>query len=292
MAKQEKSVAEITYEQLVSMLMNYWKNIAINIFEWKGIPEEIPSELLSSEIIENWFFEEGKCVFIKDAKLGLLCLKVEKEGFNVVGKPTKYKAYGNGYIKTFSPEDCVFMKNTSTEMATRLPIEYYVQRIAEIEMTKALRLNTHKTPLALECDEKTELSAKNTFKKIRANEPVIYRNKNRGEGNIEINALNFDVSYINDKLNDEINTYEAKILTLLGLDNFVEDKAERVQSAEVDAHQEYIISAFRSMLEMRQKACEEINKKFGLNLSVEFVKGEQINSDEQSQETTEVQSNE
>lgn len=269
--------------ELMALYMKYWQNIATNIFEWGGFPENISSDLLSSEIIEKWLFEEGKAVFFKDSSLGFLCLKVNKEGFNVVGKPTAYRAWGNGYEKRLSPDECVFIKNNETELATKDPLQYYCECIADIELTKKLRRNAHKTPFMLETTPETELTAKNIFKQIDANEPALYRNKGRGEETTGVNVLNTGVDYINDRLNDEKNSYIADILTLLGLDNYVEDKAERVQSAEVEANQEYINQAFRASLEKRQKACEEINKKFGLNLYVKYAQGEEIEAKQQDQ---------
>lgn len=269
--------------ELMALYMKYWQNIATNIFEWGGFPENISSELLSSEIIEKWLFEEGKAVFFKDSSLGFLCLKVNKEGFNVVGKPTAYRAWGNGYEKRLSPDECVFIKNNETELATKDPLQYYCECIADIELTKKLRRNAHKTPFMLETTPETELTAKNIFKQIDADEPALYRNKGRGEETTGVNVLNTGVDYINDRLNDEKNSYIADILTLLGLDNYVEDKAERVQSAEVEANQEYINQAFRASLEKRQKACEEINKKFGLNLYVKYAQGEEIEAKQQDQ---------
>lgn len=269
--------------ELIALYMKYWQNIATNIFEWGGFPENISSDLLSSEIMEKWLFEEGKAVFFKDSSLGFLCLKVNKEGFNVVGKPTAYRAWGNGYEKRLSPDECVFIKNNETELATKDPLQYYCECIADIELTKKLRRNAHKSPFMLETTPETELTAKNIFKQIDADEPALYRNKGRGEETTGVNVLNTGVDYINDRLNDEKNSYIADILTLLGLDNYVEDKAERVQSAEVEANQEYINQAFRASLEKRQKACEEINKKFGLNLYVKYAQGEEIEAKQQDQ---------
>lgn len=269
--------------ELMALYMKYWQNIATNIFEWGGFPDNISSDLLSSEIMEKWLFEEGKAVFFKDSSLGFLCLKVNKEGFNVVGKPTAYRAWGNGYEKRLSPDECVFIKNNETELATKDPLQYYCECIADIELTKKLRRNAHKTPFMLETTPETELTAKNIFKQIDADEPALYRNKGRGEETTGVNVLNTGVDYINDRLNDEKNSYIADILTLLGLDNYVEDKAERVQSAEVEANQEYINQAFRASLEKRQKACEEINKKFGLNLYVKYAQGEEIEAKQQDQ---------
>ena len=263
--------------------LKYWKNIAVKIFKWKGADEL--GELVTSEIIEELLFDEGDSIFFKDDKNGFMCLKVSPYEYkNVNNKPTKFMATGVNYQKTLTLDNSVRIKNNNTAQSTKEAIEYYIDCITDCEITKKLRRNAHKTPFMLETTSETELSAKNIFKQIDTGEPAIYKNKSRSDGTIGVNVLNTDVAYMNDRLNDEINSYTANILTILGLDNYVEDKHERVQSAEVQAQQEYIISAFKSMLDERQQACEKINKMFGLNLSIEYVKGEQIEETEQDEE--------
>lgn len=271
--------AEQTYLNVKEMLKKKWKNIAINIFEWKGL-EDI-CEGLTSEILEETLYEKGEALFFKDDNLGFMALPVAPANkLNVYFRPTKFRAYGMNYNKEYSVDNSVLIRNNALRTPTAIYIDYYCSKLADIEMTLDLRRGAHKTPLILESDVDTILSQKNTYKKIRANEPVIYTNKNKQNFEKGINAFDTRVDYINDKLHDEYNTYEARILNILGLDNYVEDKAERVQSAEVEAQQEYIISSFRVSLEARKKACEKINKMFGLNLSVDYVKGDQIETDE------------
>lgn len=264
--KEKQTKMEQLKTQLVAMYLSYFKNIAINMFEYDGLPE---SYVLTSEIIENWLFERGRAGFFEDELNGYLCLKLEKEGFNVVGKPTRYRLYGVNYLTTRTPDNCVLIKNNDTETPTKDYIEYYCNCIAEIELTKWLRRNAHKTPFMIDASVQTELSAKNVFKNIVANDPVIFKNKYRGEEN-KIDVLNTDVQYINDKLDDEKNGYIASILTVLGITNYVEDKAERVQSAEVEANMDFVDKSFKASLEKREKACEQINKMFGLNISVRY----------------------
>ena len=84
-----------------------------------------------------------------------------------------------------------------------------------------------------------------------------------------------------DKLEDEFNTVVAKILTLIGIDNYIEDKHERVQSAEVDSNKEYIIDNYKTMYESRVKAFNDFNKKFGTNIKV--IPTKNINDNEEDQ---------
>ena len=286
-----KTGAERDFDFVHDMLNDYWKNIAINIFEWKGLEEISPS--LTSEIIEETLYDKGSCLFFKDDNLGYMALPVAPANkLNVYRKPTNFRAIGNNYNKEYDIDNSVLIKNNTLKKATFDIIDYYTSKLADIELTKDLHRNAHKTPIVLETTEDTLLTAKNIFKKVHANEPVIFKNRTRGEGEVGVSVLNANVPYINDKLEDDYHNYEARILTALGLDNYVEDKKERVQSAEVESQQEYIISSFRASLNERKKACEAINKMFGLNLSVDYVKAEQIETDEPVDESEEVTDNE
>ena len=287
----KKTGAERDFDFVHDLLNDYWKNIAINIFEWKGLEEISPS--LTSEIIEETLFDKGSCLFFKDDNLGYMALPVAPANkLNVYRKPTNFRAIGNNYTKEYDVDNSVLIKNNTLKKATFDIVDYYTSKLADIELTKDLHRNAHKMPLVLECTEDTQLTAKNIFKKIHSNEPVIFKNKTRGEGEVGVNVLNANVTYINDKLEDDYHNYEARILTALGLDNYVEDKKERVQSAEVESQQEYIISSFRASLNERKKACEAINKMFGLDLEVDYVKAEQIETDEPVDESEEGTDNE
>ena len=286
----KKTGAERDFDFVHDLLNDYWKNIAINIFEWKGLEEISPS--LTSEIIEETLYDKGSCLFFKDENLGYMALPVAPANqLNVYRKPTNFRAIGNNYTKEYDVDNSVLIKNNTLKKATFDIVDYYTSKLADIELTKDLHRNAHKMPIVLECTEDTQLTAKNIFKKIHSNEPVIFKNRTRGE-DVGVNVLNANVPYINDKLEDDYHNYEARILTALGLDNYVEDKKERVQSAEVESQQEYIISSFRASLNERKKACEAINKMFGLNLSVDYVKAEQIETNEQVDESEEGTDNE
>lgn len=279
----EKTTAELEYEFIYNTLYNNWKDIAINIFEWKRL--ESISDMLTSEIIETELFDKGQVVFAKDTLNGYIALHGQAgANLNIYGKPTKFMvtAKNGTFINNYALDDIVLIKNNYLEKATGQTISLYCNILADIEMTKKLQRGSHKIPYVMDCSADTELTAKNIFKKIRANEPVIFRNKSRADGEVNVNVLPTNPNYIIDKLEDDYNAYVGKILSFLGLDNYIQDKAERVQSAEVEANDEFIMSSFKTMLECRKKACEQINKKFGLNLSVEYsgIKEKNIDGEE------------
>ena len=63
---------------------------------------------------------------------------------------------------------------------------------------------------------------------------------------------------------------ENDLLTRIGINNTNIQKKERLISNEVDSNLMEIMSHAYSMLDERTKFCEEVNKKFDLDISVEF----------------------
>ena len=282
MVDYEKSPTELDFDFIYQRLYDYWKNIALSIIEWDGL-EEV-SDNLTSQIIEEQLFDEGMSAFKYEDVVGFYCLPAKSQlDKNIYGKPQKVAVFAkNGKFNAIlDVDDCVLIKNNNLAKPTSYMLQYYCTKLAEIELTKQLNLNANKMPICFYGDQDTLLTNKNIFKKIRTNEPVIFKNRMPSD-NKGMEVLNANSPYILDKLEDDYNCYVAKILTLLGLDNYIEDKAERVQSAEVDANQEYIIMNFKTMLDNRQKACDEINKKYGLHLSIRYVKGQQIEPEDET----------
>jgi len=278
------TAAQMKLSDITDMLSKQYENIAINIFEWKGLEDISPT--LTSEIIEKTLYEKGCCLFFKDSNLGYMALPATLGKPNVYNKPVDFQAIGFGYSEHYTDKNSVLICNNELRTIPKNDIDYYCGQLAQIIITKDLRLNAHKTPYAFEISPDTLLSAQNYYNKLNVGEPTIFINKTAGkDGSLSAQVLNTGVEYINDRLDDEYNTVVARILTYLGIDNFVEDKAERVQSAEVESNQEYIISNFRVGLEQRKKACEKINKMFGLNLSVDYVREDQIETSDNINQT-------
>ena len=123
-------------------------------------------------------------------------------------------------------------------------------------------------------EEKSILTLKNIYKKYQGNEPVIFGDKNFISDN-PIRAISTLAPFIVDKMDIHKQNVWNEALTFLGIKNANTDKRERLITAEVDANDEQINSNLEVMLEARNRACKDINKMFGLNISVRVRGGEE-----------------
>ena len=78
-----------------------------------------------------------------------------------------------------------------------------------------------------------------------------------------------------DKLQQQKTDLKNELLTYLGINNNNNVKKERMIVDEVNANNEYTSINLDLMFDLREKACKEINEKFGLNITVKKREVEQ-----------------
>lgn len=109
---------------------------------------------------------------------------------------------------------------------------------------------------------------KNLYSQVEDNEALILGSKDL---NIEgVKVLKTDAPFIADKVMAYKHDLWNETMSFLGLNNANVNKKERLVTDEVNANNQMIELMAETMLLTRKKACEEINKMFGLNVSVEL----------------------
>lgn len=247
-------------------LYHRFRLLAINQFKWSGLPETI-----QERHIESVLFDEGRVLFFEDKELGLLCLPaMEGTGVNVYGDPLHYSA--SGFNKTFHDiklDKCVLIENNKLRMPTFLAVDYFVNQLYEVVRTRDTNIKTLKAPFFVVCDDKNVMTYKKIMEEIEKNNVAVFGDKSF---NIDeaIKVFQTGVKPLTTELTDTYHDIMNEALTYLGINNANTDKKERLITSEADSNNQFIDSCASMFLEARQRACEEINKKFGLNMSVEL----------------------
>lgn len=239
------------------------KNIAVSIFKWTDLPETC-----NARFLEDTLFHYGRAVFVRDPEMDYLNLRVTPFGtLNVYNEPVAFTAYGIGYNKVYSKDECVYIRNNPTEKSTESTIIMYAERLAEIDLAMITNIKAQKTPVLIRCDEKTRTSLKVVYEQYDGNMPVIFGSKSLSEKPLEVLATG--APFVADKLREEKRAIWNEAFEYLGINsNPSDNKRERLIKAEVNSNNEQIDIQNLTMLGCRQKACEEINDMFGLDVGV------------------------
>lgn len=240
------------------------KEMALSMYKWDGLPDTCDERFL-----EKTLFQYGRAIFVLDEEMGFLNLKcTPADTLNVYENPLSYTAYSIGYSKMFSDNDVVIIRNNYLNLPTETTIRLYAERLATLELAIQVNINAQKTPLMIRCDEKTKKSLEILYEQYQGDKPVIFGTKALSDKPIE--AILTGAPFVADKLREEKRAVWNECLEFLGLNTNPSDKKkERLIVDEVNVNNEQISIQCETMLLTRQNACELINKKFGLNVSVE-----------------------
>lgn len=251
-------------------LFNLFTNLALNRFKWDNLPQG-----LESRHIENALFRYGQAGFVDDNELGLICLPASPRGLNVYGDPTSILLTGNGFSKEYKINDIVRILSNDVAYPTIMHINYYADKISRVDKAIDMNISHQKTPYILKTTKQNELSMKNLIQRIERDDTAIFIDEKLSVGNDSGLLLDSTlVPFVADKLQEHKNNLVNELLTILGLNNNAGNnlKKERLIVDEVNANNQEIEMYLDTDFKNREKACEEINKKYNLNITVDKVK--------------------
>ena len=266
--RKRATLTDLLNDLTFKVLYNKYKTLAISRFEWDGLPEGI-----EPKHIERLLYSHGCAVFFRDADMSFMCLEASSTGkLNINGDPLSWRATGIGYSKEYDAENCVIIDNNILRVATDDIVFFYVNKLTEAERTMDVNVKSVKTPVIFACDDKDVLTFKRIFQQVDGNVPAIFAD--RGLDLNSIQAFTTGAKFMGNDLMDYKKQVENELLTVLGINNVAVDKKERVSVPETESNNQLIDSFANLMLESRQKACEEINAKYGLTISVKLKESE------------------
>lgn len=248
-------------------LFNYYTNLTLNRFKWSNLPNG-----MEGRHIELALFKQGEGFFYEDPIRGFVCLPSTPQALNYYGDPTRVIVTGVGISENLSIDKGVRILDNDLASAGLLHISHYVDLMDYTETTIYQNLKQQKFPYIIPTTKQNELTMRNIMKKNEEFTNTIFVDEklsktiNSEDG---IKVLRTDAPYLLDKLQDFKHDIEAELYTYLGLNNANTDKKERMLVDEVNVNNGQILMSLDLCYKTRQKAVEEINKKFGLNITVE-----------------------
>lgn len=246
-------------------LFNKFALISMNRFKWENLPIGI-----ESRYIEKYLFEHGQVAFFEDDKNGFMVLPCTSGGnLNYHGEPLTYNINGIGYNTQKNIDNMVRIMANDYCIPNALEIAHYTNIIDELEKTSFMNVRQQRFPWIIATTKENELTMKNIYKKIEDfEENIVVDSRLTQGGHLGIEALTTNTPYIVNKIREEKNEVINELLSWLGLNNTNTHKKERLLVDEINVNNNHILMNLDIEYKNRLKACEEINKKYGLNIEV------------------------
>lgn len=262
-----KSVAQMANNMTFSYYYYKLMLIARSLFKWEGLPNN-----MDERWIEKYLFTSGKCIFYKDPTLGYMVAGFGQEGgINCYGDPTSVYPVAENYVyegpKLVNRENCIVIRNNDLMLPTFPTVRHYSYKLTNIDRAIDVNIEAQKTPILVRCSEKQKLSLKNAINQRRDNEPVIWTADTGNIGDM-VDTLNLNAPAVFKDLQTQKHMILNEVFTDFGINNANMDKKERMVANEVEANNEQVKASEDVMLKAREQACKDINRIFGLDISV------------------------
>ena len=265
-----KKENKLTYDKAFM----YWRERlcekCMYIFKWDGLPEEIEQKEIEYPLI---FFGYGG--FLKDGKY--LSCRVGLHG--VTDYPDEFTTMiyatplHNGSRKI--GVNSVLISNDSNRTALIELVDYYAHMLAHASLTfQSVLINCRATAMIGVSNSLEEDSVKAYYNALEDGKSAVVQDSE------SLNSFlgSENIKKISDMMINTSSLRDCYDCTDLLLKSFYSDigvskqgtKRERLITSEVNEDNEYRLFNIWDMLECRKKACEQINKIFGLNMSVEI----------------------
>ena len=146
----------------------------------------------------------------------------------------------------------------------RMVVEYYIDRMAQVDMVVNTNLELHKMPFVVGVSNEDISRAQSLVNKILNNEIAVFVNM---EDLNMVKALVTNTPYIIDKLYAFRNNLESELLTYLGVDNSQID-VDKLAVDQINANNQLINSNAKGYEKQLTKFCKKIKEVLGYDINV------------------------
>lgn len=255
------------YNQVVHVLRNKYYNIFRSNFKTEGLTYR------EEQYIMNKFWSVGTISTFR-------IKHTDKAGFANWAKCT-WDMYGepetvnliNEYSSPLVPntiqtvdKDVVIGYIQSNRKPLSMIVNYYVERIAQVEMVIRTNLELQKMPFLIPVDDTDEQAkVEDAVQKILNNELVLFV---KGVNPSLFKAVATSAPYIIDKLQNYKKDLENDLLTYLGVNNSGSNKIEQLQMAEVNSNNEEINLSDDNFNVNLEQFCKRAKDVLGLSFKI------------------------
>ena len=275
----------IARERVEMYYRSKYFSLYMNAYEFEGLDYQQQRFLLSQ------LWEKGTiaCFILEGSKPTSLLIDDKKEGngelvlcpyatryYNIYNFPVEVqliKLRGVDFIPQTPQKvnkDVVLGWGHSSHMPIRAIVEFYIDKITEVEITINMNLQTHKLPRLVICSPEDKERVSQLMNAIENGTPKLFLDVNDWKS-IQ-NVLQSGGEFIIDKLFTYKQNLERELMTILGIDNIGVLKHERQNLDETNANNEEIDNGGDCFVDEMKIFCDQVSEVLGYPISVKEKK--------------------
>ena len=261
--KAEKDILKLDYS------FKYWSDMlfekCMRIFTWTGL--QFPQKEIESRLLVD-----GYCGFLKDTKVGLMVASGGMSGVtHYYDEFTTFNWSTVGVANTKSRtigKDCIIINNNQLRNPILPMVLRYASLLAHSDISlKCALINTRETNTYASSDENTAENINRYYESLYNGDSASILDESLIESVKNISNRE-STTAIKDCLSARTDLL-SNFFKEIGVKS-ANDKKERMIESEVDSNNQLLLFNISDMLAERKKACEEINRLFGTNITVEL----------------------
>lgn len=255
------------------MYMRILSEVSMNRFKWEGLPNTVDERFL-----EKVLFENGLAVFFYENKdfNAYLALRGSPSGrLNMYDNPISYTVTGNTQIsRVLSSKHCVPIWSNFSRTPDRDIINIFSEQLATLDRSIEINSFNLRQNRIIVAEENQRLSFANFNKQLEEGASAVFTTSSILQEGVSVLDVGGDPRSLPALMETRVKTWNQCML-LLGINNNPgEEKTERLVSDEVSANDDQVKHQRSVSLNARRQACEVMNRRYGLSVSVDYVSGD------------------
>lgn len=272
--KRQQDVTLSQYNHRVDYWLTRIIRLAASSIKWEGLPKEIDTTQLERILATN-----PSAIVVKDPELDIyMCGTNGSVGrYNIYNVPTNRKAiFLNGVQYNSDIENSVIVYDNVYRMSNMIWWRTIAEDMSNMDMAIRVNINTQRTMPIIPTSQQQKLTIENLYQDVLNNMPYALVDENVVDVEKLKSALVFDNvrSYTADKIMATQKEYWNRCLTMIGINNLNIEKKERTTVPEMNANLDEIATMRRDRLNARQRAADQMNELWGLNVKVSYYADE------------------
>ena len=264
------ALAQLSNTKTVWAILDDMIELALNVYQFKNVPEYIDMGYVNQVLLFNgsiaWFYDE-----VLESVIALPYDVLN--GFDIYGRPNSIMARAkNGrYYRKLEKGEFIIMYDNSRRVSMLPKIRQRADRLALSVRTEDINIVQQRTARIWRTSKDQEITVRDLLNQVEGlvENVVAYDNIDLDD----VSTVLAPAPYIVDKLDLHIEKEWASFYRLIGITSIVEEKKERLITDEVSMGQGGTVASRYNRYEPRKNAIDKINKKWNLNIEIEYYDG-------------------